>query len=148
MLKTFATLVLFLSVSSVCLASPSTTKEDLQAVADGAALANGSFEIHAYNVERFDVEAAKKKVRKIEGIWKNCGPWKHTEHRRETIAMVKKVDFEEGTAGKQLEKLYAQKRIKAMFGAKSNSNIECSITEVHVYTNDGYFLELYYSQGD
>jgi hypothetical protein len=120
-------------------------------IADNAAVGNGSATVETYDLRLDKAELVAQGLKELKKeYWENCGPWKTFNTRRASIAVIDKIESdqqESGTAS-ELQKLYDQKKIVAIVGARSNNEIECSLFWFNVYGADGTVLKLRYNLGD
>jgi hypothetical protein len=122
------------------------TLEQLERIAEQASeyIGNGDSSTGRYVVSKFDktkaIQALNK--RKFEGC-----TWTTVTSRREAISLIKTEKDARNTA-ESLMKMYDQKRLKAVIGLLSDNDVSCSRYFVEVYTNDGYKLNLNFSNDD
>ncbi len=122
-----------------------------ESIADEAQLGNGYSD-----VARYDAQITKKAAEAL-GLaelkkerWQGCGPWRTSTGRRPAIRKITALEAygEENTVGNLLQKLYDDKKIKAIVVNESNGSVECSLSWFNIYGTDGALLRLRYNLGD
>jgi aspartokinase len=122
-----------------------------EAIAAEASVANGSADIEVYNVSlsKQELQAHGQKELTSE-YWENCGPWTTTTSRRQVAKKIIELEgmADETTVAQKITDLLQKNQIRAVVGARSNTNVECSLTWFNVYGYDGTVLKLRYNWGD
>ena len=146
LIKVVAVLSLGLATSSA--SADSSTRRVLNFIAQNADVANGSTNLKTYDPKDFDVAAAMKKdLKQVKKEFPDCGPFKTTSFRRESIEALRK-STNDGKTADALADLYKKGKISKMYSINTNNEIDCSRMWVEVYTTDGDLLELYYGMND
>jgi hypothetical protein len=147
-MKKLAGILVFCIIASAAYAADSSTHKTLQQIADNADVGNGETDLTTYNASSLNLAAAiSKDLNQVKKDFPDCGPFKTTQYRRESIDALRKESNDSKTAD-ALSDLYRQGKIAKIYSITTNIGIDCSRMWVRVYTTDGELLKIYYGMND
>lgn len=124
----------------------SPTEAALQDIGEEAQLANGGYEVSKFNLSSFDKENEVVALEKMAKEWEGC-TWTPMSDRQEILKMIRTTAFDPDAARK-IKALEKKPGLLEVIAIISDDDISCSQRYVWIFTEDGYKLDLSYSQGD